>query len=461
MLVFCLLYWRRCAAGLLLLLAGCQSASSSSASPEEVPPPGVLPVRVVRTGSRYQLLRNGKPYYVQGAAGVQHLDRVKALGGNSVRVYTTNYADVILDQAQQRGLTVMLGVWMKPEYEDFDYFDREAVARQQEEIRQQVLRFRSHPALLLWNVGNELDNHTNNPRAFQVLNEMIRMIHELDPYHPVTTTLTSNFNMVSAVRRFCPDLDLLTVNIFSGLGSLQTRLVQDGWDGPYLVGEFGARGWWEAPTTAWKAPLDQSSNAKAEYLRTRFEKSIRGQPDRCLGSYVLYWGQRFEQTDMWFSLFTAAGEKTAVVDMMHYLWTGQQVSNKAPQLSSLRLGGLDDSCSTVLRPAATYQASVRATDPEGDPLTLDWAVVPEVDENYVLPQDRTAPEPLPHVVRESHGERVLVQAPATKGAYRLLVTAHDGQGSVATHSYPFYVGPLTATDVAAKSQGSFTKRLPR
>lgn len=460
MIVSYLLHWTKYTALLLLLLAGCHSTSTSSSS-LVAPAPGVNPVRIVKTGNRYQLLRNGKPYYVKGAAGVQHLDRIKALGGNSVRVYTTNYADAILDQAQQRGLTVMLGVWMKPEYEDFDYFDREAVARQREEIREQVLRFRSHPALLLWNVGNELDNHTNNPRAFQALNDVARMIHELDPYHPVTTTLTSNFNMVSAVRRFCPDVDVLTINIFSGLGALQARLVQDGWNGPYLVGEFGARGWWEAPTTAWKAPLDQSSNVKAEYLRTRFEKSIRGQPDRCLGSYVLYWGQRFEQTDMWFSLFTAAGEKTAVVDMMHYLWTGRQVPNQAPRLHQLRLGGLDDSCSAVLRPGATYQASVRASDPEADSLTLDWAVVPEVDENYVLPQDRTAPEPLPHVVQKATGETMLLRAPSTKGAYRLLVMAHDGQGSVATHSYPFYVGHFTAADLAAKAHGSFKKRLPQ
>ena len=185
--VFLVLFGSLCS-----LLAGCRSDGKTT-NTIPPPPPGVTPVQVVRTATGYQLLRGGAPYQIKGVAGLQQLDRVRALGGNSVRIYTTTYADAIMDKAHEQGLTVMLGLWMKPEYEDFDYFDRKAVAEQREEIRQQVLKYRNHPALLMWNVGNELDNHTNNPRAFQILNEVTRMIHELDPYHPVTTSLTSNF----------------------------------------------------------------------------------------------------------------------------------------------------------------------------------------------------------------------------------------------------------------------------
>lgn len=436
-------------------LSACQPAANQAAIAPL--PPGVVPVRIAKTPVGFQLLRGGQPYYIKGVAGLQQLDRVRALGGNSLRIYTTNYADAILNRAQAHNLTVMLGLWMKPEYEDFDYFDRQAVARQQQEIRQQVLRFRRHPALLMWNVGNELDNHTTNPRAFQALNEVVRMIHELDPYHPVTTTLTSNFTMVGAVRTFCPDLDVLTINIFGQLGQLDAKLASEGWPGPYIVGEFGARGWWEAPKTLWHAPLDQSSSRKAAFMRTRYKASVQGHRGQCLGAYVLYWGQRFEQTAMWFSLFTPAGEKTAMVDMMHYLWTGKTVPNQAPELAHLQLAGQPAIRSTCLQPGATYTASVDASDPEGDALRIRWEVVPDVDENYRLPQERTAPEPLPNLIRPLAGPRVRVRAPARRGAYRLLVTAHDGHGSVATHSYPFYVGKLTA-DVLKPPIGSFRKK---
>ncbi|QIL74581.1 glycoside hydrolase family 2 TIM barrel-domain containing protein [Hymenobacter sp. HDW8] len=393
---------------------------------------------------------------------MQQLDRVKELGGNSVRLYTTNYADAIMDKAHAQGLTVMLGLWMKPEYEDFDYYDRRAVALQNEEIRRQVLRFRNHPALLMWNVGNELDNHTNNPRAFQILNDVVKMIHELDPYHPVTTTMTSSLHMVTAVERFCPDLDVLTVNVFSQMGRIRSHLVGNGWTGPYILGEYGARGWWvgEAPKTKWRAPLDQSSNTKAEYIRTRYEKTMVGDKDYCLGGYILYWGQRFEQTSMWFSLFTQSGDKTAVVDMIHYLWTGKSMPNKAPSLRSMRLAGKSPLRNTFLRAGNTYEATVVASDPEGDSLDIKWEVVPDVNENFILPQHRTARESLPAAILQAKGARALVKAPTKKGPYRLLVTANDGHGSVATHSYPFYVGEFTAADLEAITQGTFKKKAP-
>ncbi|QNP51875.1 hypothetical protein H9L05_18355 [Hymenobacter qilianensis] len=185
-----------------------------------------------------------------------------------------------------------------------------------------------------------------------------------------------------------------------------------------------------------------------------------GDKDHCLGGYVLYWGQRFEQTSMWFSLFTQGGEKTAIVDMIHYLWTGKSLPNKAPGLRSFRLNGKTQLRSTFLRADSTYEASVVASDPEGDLLAIAWEVVPDVNENFILPQHRTAREALPGAIIKSEGTRALVKAPAKKGAYRLLVTANDGKGSVATHSYPFYVGKLTAADIKNISQGNFKKKAP-
>ena len=253
---------------------------------------------------------------------------------------------------------------------------------------------------------------------------------------------------------------MLTINVFGLLDKVGEKLIENEWNGPYIVGEYGARGWWEAPKTKWRAPLDQSSNRKAEFIRTRYEKTVKGDRDRCLGSYVLYWGQRFEQTSTWFSLFTNSGEKTAVVDMVHYLWTGKTVPNQAPRLSTMRLGGKPAWKSVFLRPGKNYLATVMATDPERDSLRIVWELVPDVDENYILPQHRTALEPIPNAIVQAKGTRAVVKAPTKKGAYRLLVMAYDGQGSVATHSYPFYVGKLTAAEIEAMKHGNFKKKTP-
>ena len=61
------------------------------------------------------ITRGGEPYFVKGAAGDKHLDKLAATGGNSFRTWTTNGLGPILDSAQQRGLTVCAGIWLEPE----------------------------------------------------------------------------------------------------------------------------------------------------------------------------------------------------------------------------------------------------------------------------------------------------------------------------------------------------------
>ncbi|MFC7668236.1 glycoside hydrolase family 2 TIM barrel-domain containing protein [Hymenobacter humi] len=254
---------------------------------------------------------------------MQYFNQVREKGGNSVRIYTPNYADVLMDQAHREGLTVMFGLWMKPPYEKFDYYDPKAVAEQQAEVYKQVMRFKNHPALLMWNLGNELDNHTGDFKVYQIVNETAQMIHKLDPNHPVTTTITDGTYSIPAIAHLCPDIDVLTVNVFQKMPIQPKRMIDAGWHGPFIIGEFGGRGWWEAPETGWDAPSTKAGSAKAAFLRNGYVSTIEGNRGRCLGSYVLYWGNRFEQTDMWLSMFAPTGEKTALVDMIEMMWTGK------------------------------------------------------------------------------------------------------------------------------------------
>lgn len=437
--------------GLVVCLAGAWVGLGCQPAPTGVvekvvplqPAAGVVPVKVVRTNTGHELLRNGKPYYIRGAAGVQHFDLIRQYGGNSVRIYAPNYADVLLDEAQRQNLTVMLGLWMKPPYEKFDYYDPKAVAVQQQEVYRQVLRYKNHPALLMWNLGNELDNHVGDLKVYQVVNETVRMIHQLDPNHPVTTTLTDGVYSVPAVARLCPDLDVLTVNVFSKMAGQPERLAAAGWSGPFIIGEFGAQGWWEAPRTFWGAPIDQSSSAKAETLQRGYQSVISKHRSRCLGSYVLYWGNRFEQTSMWLSLFSPTGEKTPQIDMIHSLWTNKSLANLAPLVGSIRLAGKLDLENVALQPNADYPATISASDPEGDPLRLEWNMTHDVDEFHTLPQNRTAPENIVGAIRHAVGLGAVVHTPSQRGAYRLLVSVYDGHGSVATNSFPFFVGKPT------------------
>jgi len=76
----------------------------------------VIKVEITKTATgNFQLLRGGKPFYVKGAGGDVFMDKTLAAGGNSVRLWGAENAQAVLDEAQKRGLTVMLGLWMPPE----------------------------------------------------------------------------------------------------------------------------------------------------------------------------------------------------------------------------------------------------------------------------------------------------------------------------------------------------------
>ena len=145
-------------------------------------------VEVRGDAGAYALYRGGEPYAVrgagvQGAAGLASLARH---GGNSVRTWAVGDGS-ILDRAHGLGMTVALCLDLERERHGFDYDDTEAVKRQFERARRAVLAHRDHPALLFWIIGNELNHDFTNPRVYDAVNDISRMIHALDPQHPTTT----------------------------------------------------------------------------------------------------------------------------------------------------------------------------------------------------------------------------------------------------------------------------------
>ena len=132
-------------------------------------------VEVVETGTGYQLLRGGKPYVIRGA-GMEHNDiaAFSSHGGNAIRNCSTRskLADIgdLLDTAQAHGVTVMLCLPMQAERHGFDYDDEAAVAAQLHAFREDVLRYRDHPALLAWIIGNEVNHSYRNPKVFDAVN---------------------------------------------------------------------------------------------------------------------------------------------------------------------------------------------------------------------------------------------------------------------------------------------------
>ena len=379
------------------------------------------------------ITRGGKPYFVKGAGGTGDLKQLAARGANSIRTWNTTRLDTILDEAETLGLTVSAGIWLESESSWFSYQNPEHCAKQAERVRREVTRFRDHPALLAWGIGNEAEGDGSNNAYWRQLDRLALLVRELDPAHPTFTAIAGmNASKAAGLNTHAPHLDCVGINTYNGVFSLRRQLEKLGWKRPWMLTEWGPVGFWESPKSSFGAPLEQTSSEKAVMIRKAYQTVISGDGG-CLGSYVFVWGWKFEATATWFGIYTHEGETTAVADTLQQVWTSTAPANQAPGI--MDLSGVPGS---PLAAGTAFHATVQASDPDGDPLVWQWAVLPEQKKHD--PAKRTQmPKPVAGTITDSSGDKVSVKAPDKPGIYRLYAWVKDGKGHAATANAPFEV----------------------
>ena len=406
---------------------------------------GAIPVEVFGKDGRYQLLRGGEPYLIKGA-GLEFSDLANftAHGGNSIRTWRTDNAHAsaleLLDAALRHGVTVALCIEIGRERHGFDYNDEEAVAAQLEYARNEVLKYKDHPALLTWIVGNEANLFFKNPKVFDAINDISKMIHKLDKNHPTTTALAGfNAELAGLIKSRAPDLDFVSIQMYGNIVNLPRYIREIGYTGPYFVTEWGSIGHWEVRKTAWGAPVEQNSSEKAANYLKSYKTAIASNPDQVIGSYVFLWGQKQERTPTWYGMFLQDGSETETVDIMHYLWTGGWPDNRSPGVESMSLDSKTSKRDVRLEAGERYKAKVKARDPDGDKLQYHWEIMPESNATQAGGDREEVPMAITGLIDRSESDRIVLNAPAEKGAYRLYVYVHDGQGHAGHANIPFLV----------------------
>ena len=405
---------------------------------------GASTVNIVPQAQGYRLMRNGQPYFIKGVCGSSRLEELVAAGGNSLRTYGPGG----LEQARQRGLTVLLGLGVGKPRHGFNYNDKERVARQLEQARQDVLKFKDHPALLMWALGNETEldaSAEDRVRVWQAINEMARMVKATDPNHPVITVVAGiGANKLRELDTYCPALDAVGINTYGGMPSLPQAVARQEWKRPWLVTEFGPRGHWEVPKTAWGLPIEDSSTEKADLYLKAYQAAIEHQP-ACLGSYVFLWGQKQEKTHTWYGMFLPEGNRLNAVDAMSFAWTGRWPTNRCPRIGrekiQVRLEAASEPAARhVFAPGARLRCAADATEPDGQPLSVRWDLRLDVADNPSTGGDREPPTPpIAGAVVSATNLHALVQLPDKPGNYRLFVYAFDPHQAAATANLPLRV----------------------
>lgn len=416
---------------LIFFLFTVNNANSQNNNPERV--------KVIPKDDGFVLLRNGKPYFIKGAGGTNYTDRLANYGGNSIRTWDTRNGDDVLNKANNLGLTVTMGLNVARERHGFNYDDTVAVRQQLEKLRIEVRKYKNHPSLLIWGIGNELNLEYKNPKVWDAVNDIAKMIHQEDPNHPATTMLAGiNKKEIGYIKSRCPEIDLISVQVYGGLASVPQQLASTGWEGPYMVTEWGPTGHWESMQTPWKASIEETSSQKAAVYKSRYEASIK-KDKHCVGSYVFLWGQKQERTPTWYGLFTEKGEESEVVDVMQYLWTGKYPKNRAPHVDSVVLNNKKASDIIYLQPGKNYPVNVFTYDPNKDKLSERWELLPESTDLHNGGDRESRPSEIPGAVTFKSLNNSILKTPEKEGAYRLFLYISDGHNKVATANIPFYV----------------------
>lgn len=410
----------------VLLLATCREA------PMEKSPPQVSAI-TVRVDAAGGMTRDGKPFFVKGAGGSGNLEQLASRGANSLRTWDTNGLSEILDHAESLGLTVSAGIWLEHECSWFSYGNPEHCEKQAERVRKEIIKYRDHPALLTWGLGNEVEGDGTNTAFWKQLDRLALLVKELDPAHPTFTAVAgANKDKVEGLMNHAPHLDILGINTYGALPGLRKQLGNFGWKRPWMVTEWGPRGFWESPRSGSEAPIEQTSSEKAEMIRKSYQNVIFNEGG-CVGSYVFVWGWKFEATATWFGIHTHEGEVTAVADALQDVWGGGKPANHAPAIERMR--GVPKS---FVKAGDRFEVIAPARDPDGDPLVWHWSVLPERKSLIT-----NVPEKMPKAIAPSidrfAGDSVTVKAPEKPGIYRLHAWVKDGKGNAATANAPFEV----------------------
>ena len=79
-----------------------------------------IPVEVKQEADgSWHLYRGGEPFYVKGAGGTEYIDMMVEAGANTLRTWSIADAKKILDEAHEKGLAVLVGMWMGQERQGF------------------------------------------------------------------------------------------------------------------------------------------------------------------------------------------------------------------------------------------------------------------------------------------------------------------------------------------------------
>lgn len=383
---------------------------------------------------------------VKGVVGNTHISELAASGGNTVFIWDTAFIEQTLNEAAKNNISVIAGLDVPGGEFTAWYKDAAKVDKLFAAYERIVNKYKGHPALLAWALGNELLMPINSQSSYfyKSYNRFLKMIHTQDPDHPVTTTLI-NYQKQSIlnIRWKIRDLDFISINTYNRIKDLHWELkrVKLIWDGPFMISEWSPNGGWESETTVWGAPIENTSTKKAEQYYQFYKKYMPLNEPRFLGSLAFFWGNRHEYTHTWYSVYGEDGVPTEVKEALADCWKGTETKHEAARVQYMLIDSMGARDNIILSPGSTHTANILLADGESkDSLRYSWEILKEDWFSW----GRTwhyfkRPVALQGLIADSAVQNTTFVCPGKEGPYRIFINVYNKKGYCATANTPFYV----------------------
>ena len=383
-------------------------------------------VMVEKAPEGWRLLVDGQPFYVEGVGcntaardpGEDYMRMAEEMGANAVRTWG-GAPRSYFDRAQKHGLMVDAGIWFNPirGRTRESYQSRSYCRRLKRQALAYVHEFKNHPALLFWNLGNEVFYFTQSGserRAFaDFLSDLARAVHEEDPNHPIVYAC-HNDDDFSALKAYVPEVDVIGVNTYAAFSAVMHRLREQGLSKPVLVTEFGCAGPWDRPRDENGVRSDPPDQYKANDYVSLW-RAIRAEAGQVLGGFAFVLGDARNQESVTWNNINFREMKRPAYWALRALYTGRQPPGPFPKITDFRVSAAQ------VRPGGEVSVHLETSSDDPRPFSYQYFVSDIADDPLVVVPPHYFPV---HVEQVGPGE-ARVSLPKKLGIYRVYAVVSD------------------------------------
>lgn len=388
-------------------------------------------------GDRWMLMVDDKPFEVKGATfgyseDVENYDayfeELHFLGVNTIRTWGTGEnTEKLLDAAERQGIKVMLGIWMRHgrpgmEADDrFDYLtDTLGKIAMYDDAIQTVKRYKDHPALLFWGVGNEvyLNMATDKEKEVysRLLEKICRDIKALDPNHLVASVEAWTFGM-DWWKKWVPSLDIYGINTYGpGANLIASEMEKRGIERPYIITEFGVTGEWDIKEKKNGIKVEPTDGDKYNTIVDGYRNWIINKPAN-IGVFVFHYSNGNSHMSPWL-LTHHRGKKRPQFWAIREAYTGEDPLNYCPEVNSFVLND------SLKKSGEWVAVELSVADKENEALAVSFYY----NQRTGSRKRRDQLSPIKH--RGNLEEGIELQMPREHGAIKVYINVEDTYGNV-------------------------------